>query len=155
MTIDLIKEFGIEPCPPLKKFYMDRHISDKKIADWLGVSSMTIGRWLKGTIPNKYKSQMEELQQEILDWEKINGQVFNAGSVLIDNTDPAWYLVCPYDDGKVDIKFGLYFDCYHECCEKDCNLFKECKAWTIAHSKEYAQSMEKWKKKNTIDQQKG
>ena len=88
MSIDLINVFGTDPHPPLKKFYMDRLIPDKKIANWLGVSSMTVGRWLKGAIPNKYKPQMEELQQEIIEWEKQNGMIFNGGSVLSINTDP-------------------------------------------------------------------
>jgi hypothetical protein len=123
MSIDLIKEFSTDPHPPLKKFYMDRLISDKKIANWLGVSSMTVGRWFKDTIPDKYKPQMEELYQEILEWEKQNGMIFNGGSVLIDNTDPPEDLICPYSN-KVDIVIGRDFYDYKEC--ENCDLRFKC-----------------------------
>ena len=129
MSIDLIEKFGVDSIPPLKKFYMDRLIPDIKIADWLGISSMTVGRWLRSSVPDNYKPKMDELQQEILAWEKQNNRMFN--SMLVDN------MICPYDSDGV--RFGLHFNFYHEC-EKECNIFDKCELWSIAHPAEYLQS---------------
>jgi hypothetical protein len=88
MRIDL-KQFSIDPMPELKKFFFDRHIQDTKIKNWLGdeVYLMAVGRWLSGNkqIPDKYKSQMDNLKQSIIEWEKEHGTIFNHGHVLTDN----------------------------------------------------------------------
>lgn len=77
---ELVQVFGINRESNKKRFFMDRHIKDKMIAEWLeGVSSMSVGRWLKDNtpIPDKYKSRMELLKQAIIQWEIEHGRMFN------------------------------------------------------------------------------
>jgi hypothetical protein len=82
MQINLVKDFGIDPMPELKKFYFDRHIQNKMIADWLKAYPVEVGRMLsENKIPNKYKNQMDNLQFEIINWEQKHGKIFNSGMI--------------------------------------------------------------------------
>ncbi len=78
---ELVQVFGINREPAMKRFFMDRHIPDTKIAEWIGdVTSMSVGRWLRDNkpIPEQYKPQMEAFRQAIMEWERIHGRLFNT-----------------------------------------------------------------------------
>jgi hypothetical protein len=137
-------QLKLTPTPhELKTFFDERRIHYAKIAKALDIpQKVYISYWLAGSrpIPKDKEEDLYILKQMFDKWEKIHGGIFNSGNVTITNK-------CPYDNGKIDIKFGLYFSLYFEC--DTCKLSKECETWSEDHIKEYSQFVKEWEKKNT------
>ncbi len=62
----------------LKKFFLERAISNKKIAIVLGCTDVTVGAWLNADYPPPpwREQQLWQLHDKVREWEGRNGRQF-------------------------------------------------------------------------------
>ena len=133
---DLVNQFQLErpkePTPSdvadLRDFFRERHANNYKIADALECRPQQISMWFNGhqSTPAKWKTELENLRDRFIEWEKIHGRVFN--SLLTINKPPIPVSKCPYYKDH-DVRFGIDFDQYDVC--EGCDLKSDCKEFHL------------------------
>jgi len=167
MKLDLEQEFGIGKVTEEHWWFLNRHIPASKLAKWLGVSSMSMGRWLRGIapIPAKHQSKIDELKQEILKWEELHHNIFNHPDCpqeeLHHNIEPVKKpptpikkirevvednsILEPEEDSETltdseECPFGAEFGynwAFWPECEAHCKNYSSCEDWARNHQKEW------------------
>lgn len=67
-------------------FFWERGISNRIVAEMMGVSTMVVWRWLSGKAnpPASRKDQLNEIMSTISSWEKVHGVKFSLGCFKVE-----------------------------------------------------------------------